>query len=53
MRNTCDIFIEIDVANAMKDGMKFYISQNKVILSPGFNKIIPVKYFKRVTSYNG
>lgn len=50
MRQICNVFIEIDVENAMKDGMKFYISKNKVILSSGFNKVIPPRYFKLVTN---
>ena len=33
MRNTCDIYIEIDLEGAMKDGIKFYISSNNVILT--------------------
>lgn len=39
-------FIYVDVNNAMKDGIKFYESENEVILSPGIGKdgIIPSKY---------
>ena len=38
---------------AMNDGMTFYISKNKVILSSGFEKVIPPKYFKSVVDKNG
>eukprot|EP00825_Cyclidium_porcatum_P042056 TRINITY_DN5662_c0_g1_i6.p4 TRINITY_DN5662_c0_g1~~TRINITY_DN5662_c0_g1_i6.p4 ORF type:complete len:111 (+),score=30.08 TRINITY_DN5662_c0_g1_i6:101-433(+) len=44
-----DSFIIVDVEQAMKDGMKFHLSKNKVVLTSGFNKVIPPKYFKKVT----
>lgn len=28
MRGTCDIYIEVDMEKAMKDGIKFYESAN-------------------------
>lgn len=33
--------------------MVFYVSKNKVILSSGFEQVIPTKYFKRVTDNKG
>lgn len=33
----------------MKDGIKFYISSNNVILTEGIEGLLPTKYFKRVT----
>jgi RNA:NAD 2'-phosphotransferase (TPT1/KptA family) len=33
MRGSCDFIIEIDMAAAIKDGIKFFISTNNVILS--------------------
>lgn len=48
MRTTCNIFIELDIGKALKDGIKFYISSNRVILSSGINGIIEPKYFKIV-----
>ncbi len=33
MRGTCDIYIQIDMEAAVKDGIKFYISSNNVILT--------------------
>ena len=54
IRKNADVYIYIDVINAMKDGIKFYESSNGVILSPGIGKngIIPEKYFPRVEFEN-
>jgi 2'-phosphotransferase len=52
MRKTCDIYIELDLAKALADGLVFYLSHNGVILSAGINGTIPTKYFKRVTDAN-
>ena len=41
MRTTCDMFIEIDIEKAMKDGIEFFESKNKVVLSSGINGVIP------------
>ena len=46
MRNTCDIIIEIDVQKAERNGIKFLISNNEVILSRGINKQISPIFFK-------
>lgn len=53
MRGNCEVFIEVDMGKAMNDGMIFYISKNKVVLTAGFDKIVAPKYFKRVTDVNG
>lgn len=55
MRNTCDVFIEIDIVNAIKDGIPFYMSSNNVILTPGIepNGLLPLKYFKIVKDKHG
>lgn len=37
----------------MKDGMVFYESKNKVVLSSGLGKVVERKYFKRVVDKNG
>lgn len=43
MRKSCKVFIEIDLEKALQDGLEFFISSNKVILSNGIeNVIIPV-----------
>jgi 2'-phosphotransferase len=48
MRKTAEVYIYIDMEKAIKDGIKFYESDNGVILSEGINGIIPLKYFKKV-----
>jgi 2'-phosphotransferase len=53
MRRTCEVFIELDMQRAMNDGIKFLISENKVILSSGINGVILPKYFKRVVNKVG
>lgn len=53
MRKSCEIFIEIDMHKAIHDGIKFYLSANKVVLSSGINNIISPKYFKAVKSRHG
>ena len=40
MRNSCNVMIEVDIEKSMKDGIKWYISQNNVILSSGINGAI-------------
>jgi len=52
MRKSCDLFIEIDVAKAMKNGMIFYESKNKVVLSSGFDGIIPRVFLKELKYRN-
>jgi 2'-phosphotransferase len=48
MRHNCEVIIEVDVANAMADGCRFFRSANDVILSPGFDGVLPPKYFASV-----
>jgi len=50
MRKSCDIFIEIDMKKAMEDGIKFYKSNNGVILTNGINNTLENKYFKKNNS---
>lgn len=46
MRKDCDAFLSINVEKCMKDGFKFYISNNGVILSAGNDQgIITKEYF--------
>lgn len=47
-RVNCEVFIFIDLSLAISDGMKFYISENQVILSSGFGGFISPKYFSKV-----
>eukprot|EP01029_Cantina_marsupialis_P027933 TRINITY_DN774194_c0_g1_i1.p1 TRINITY_DN774194_c0_g1~~TRINITY_DN774194_c0_g1_i1.p1 ORF type:complete len:209 (-),score=44.24 TRINITY_DN774194_c0_g1_i1:114-740(-) len=49
MRKNCQIAVYIDSKAAMEAGIKFFISSNGVILSPGNDKgIIPPEFFKEV-----
>eukprot|EP00105_Crassostrea_gigas_P043130 XP_019927278.1 PREDICTED: putative tRNA 2'-phosphotransferase isoform X2 [Crassostrea gigas] len=43
----CDMAIEVDVEKAMNDEIKFYISENDVVLTEGNNGYILPKYFKK------
>ncbi|KRX10827.1 hypothetical protein PPERSA_00997 [Pseudocohnilembus persalinus] len=53
MRQTCDVFVEIDLQRAIESDMKWYISNNKVLLSSGHNRVISPQYFKKVVDKNG
>lgn len=48
MRQACDVYIELDLVNALSDGMKVYVSANGVILTDGFDGLVHPKYFKTV-----
>ena len=50
IRKNAEVFIYIDVHNSILNGIKFYESDNGVILSPGIgdNGIITSKYFKKI-----
>jgi inhibitor of KinA sporulation pathway (predicted exonuclease)/RNA:NAD 2'-phosphotransferase (TPT1/KptA family) len=54
MRSDCQILIHIDIQSAIHDGIPFYMSANRVILSPGIgqNGYLPPKYFSRVERLN-
>lgn len=48
MRLDTKVLIYIDMELAMKNGIKFYLSKNKVILTEGTNGLLEPKYFKNV-----
>lgn len=49
MRSNCEVIVSIDISHCIKDGIKFFLSENDVILSPGDqNGSITPKYFKQV-----
>lgn len=53
MRYSCDIFVEIDIIRAVENQIPFFISGNKVILTPGIDAVLPSEYFLLVkTSKN-
>lgn len=53
MRKSCDVYIYIDMVQAIKDGIDFYISSNNVILTEGIKGVLPPKYFKKVLTRKG
>mmetsp|Transcript_139545 Transcript_139545/g.313642 ORF Transcript_139545/g.313642 Transcript_139545/m.313642 type:complete len:287 (-) Transcript_139545:71-931(-) len=48
MRETCSLVVYLDFPKAVEDGMKFYRSDNDVILTSGVDGVVPPKYFKHV-----
>jgi 2'-phosphotransferase len=54
VRKSATVFIYINIEKALSNGIKFYKSENSVILSPGNEAgIIPVEYFLKVVNKNG
>eukprot|EP00252_Welwitschia_mirabilis_P006817 TRINITY_DN1771_c0_g1_i2.p1 TRINITY_DN1771_c0_g1~~TRINITY_DN1771_c0_g1_i2.p1 ORF type:complete len:345 (-),score=59.47 TRINITY_DN1771_c0_g1_i2:122-1156(-) len=51
MRGNCDILIHLDVEKALKDGMKLYLSDNNVLLTEGFDGIVPTSYLKKIETW--
>ncbi|XP_030468468.1 uncharacterized protein LOC115687138 [Syzygium oleosum] len=51
MRKNVNVLIFLDVRKALEDGMKIYISDNQVILTEGFDGVVPVKYFDKILSW--
>lgn len=48
MRQTCDIAIYLDVVKALEAGLPLYRSANNVLLSPGFDGVVPPHLFLKV-----
>ncbi|XP_062233673.1 uncharacterized protein LOC133930913 isoform X1 [Phragmites australis] len=53
IRQNVNILIHLDVSKALQDGMKLYISDNRVILTEGFDGVVPVKYFEKIETWPG
>ncbi|KAK6804400.1 hypothetical protein RDI58_002184 [Solanum bulbocastanum] len=51
MRRDVNVVIFLDVRKALEDGMKLYISENRVILTEGIDGVVPVKYFQKLESW--
>ncbi|KAM7472103.1 hypothetical protein LguiA_010286 [Lonicera macranthoides] len=51
MRRNVNVLIFLDVRKALEGGMKLYLSDNKVILTEGFDGVVPVKYFEKIESW--
>lgn len=49
MRNNSPVIIYLDLAGAIHDGIKFFLSDNNTILSEGIEGFIPPKYFQKTT----
>ena len=47
-RNSANVFIIIDMEKALFDGIEFYRSANRVILTSVMNGILKPKYFKDI-----
>ena len=46
-RSNCELLVYINLEKAIEEGLKFYISENNVVLCPGDEKgFISSKYFK-------
>lgn len=48
MRTSCNVLIYLNVEKALEDGMKLYMSDNKVILTEGFDGVVGPEYFEKV-----
>jgi len=50
MRSSCDVLIYIDLEKALEDGIKFYKSENGVVLTEGVDGegYLPNDYFRQV-----
>ncbi|KAJ2960960.1 hypothetical protein NQZ79_g3717 [Umbelopsis isabellina] len=53
MRKSCDVFIYVDMARAMADGITFQLSANQVVLTEGINGILEPKYLSKVVDRKG
>uniref|UniRef100_M4B2Z5 2'-phosphotransferase n=1 Tax=Hyaloperonospora arabidopsidis (strain Emoy2) TaxID=559515 RepID=M4B2Z5_HYAAE len=55
IRANCNLFVYIDFAMAVKEGIKFYKSSNNVVLSPGGKDtgVIDRRYFLRAVKRDG
>jgi len=48
MRSSCDMYIYIDLAEAIKDNIDFFLSANGVLLTEGINGVLPPRNFSHV-----
>ncbi|XP_012083589.1 tRNA 2'-phosphotransferase 1 isoform X2 [Jatropha curcas] len=51
MRRDVNVLVYLNVKKALEEGMKLYISDNRVILTEGFDGVVPVKYFEKIESW--
>jgi hypothetical protein len=48
MRHNCEIAIWVDLREALRDNIPFYVSTNKVILTPGIDGVLTTHYIQKV-----
>jgi len=48
MRSDCEVFIYLDAKKALQGGMKLFLSENGVVLTEGFNGVVPPEYFANI-----
>ncbi|KWU46162.1 putative tRNA 2'-phosphotransferase [Rhodotorula sp. JG-1b] len=53
MRANCDLFIFLDVAQLLADGIAIFTSTNNVVLTAGIDGVVPPKYFAKVVKKDG
>ncbi|XP_010423857.1 PREDICTED: putative tRNA 2'-phosphotransferase isoform X2 [Camelina sativa] len=51
MRRNVNVLIFLDMKKALEDGIAFYMSDNKVILTQGIDGVVPVDYFHKIESW--
>ena len=53
MRNSCEVYVYLDVDKSIQAGMSFYLSENQVVLSDGLAGVIAPEFFSQVTDCHG
>jgi 2'-phosphotransferase len=53
MRHSCTVLVYLDMAKAMDAGIKFFKSENGVVLTEGLDGHLPKEYFSKVVSKKG
>ena len=48
MRNNCEVVVNVNFSKAVEDGLRFYRSQNNVLLSDGINGFITPEYITTI-----
>jgi 2'-phosphotransferase len=51
VRRNVNVIIFLHIKKALEDGIAFYISDNKVILTQGIVGVLPVDYFQKIESW--
>jgi len=53
MRHSCTVLIYLDMTKALEAGVKFFKSENGVVLTEGIEGHLPKEYFSKVVSTKG